>query len=668
MHPARNGPTGYIAPKDMLAGKQWKIHAERDRKLEAARKQRQTRCRWRPTAPAHRGSKMGRSSLLMFIGVTAAVDRDTMPCNMRTLACAVALTLAGSLGSAQDAFVVRDVRVFDGERVIPRASVVVRDGVIRAVELGVVPDSGLPVIDGAGKTLMPGLIDAHTHVFALRDLQQALAFGVTTELDMFGSPDLIAAWKKLDKTKKVDLADVRFAGIGANAPGGRDFDYPVPTIRVPEEAQAFVDARLAEGSDYIKIIQNSGAPSVAPGQTPTPALSHETMVALIEAAHRRGRRAVVHVTFESAAWDALASGADGLAHLFVGSSVRPGFGTLAREHRAFVVPTLSVLVSVCGENPGADLAADARIAPYLLPASNRRLTTPMPMRRGRPRPSCDGLRPAIRQLVDEGVPILAGTDVGNPGIAHGASLHGELTLLVARGLTPTEALTSATAAAADAFGLDDRGRIAPGKQADLLLVAGDPTADVLATRNVIRIWKAGRAFDREAFRANRSGFAKAEVPAGSASGVISSFDDGRLGTNFGTPWRAFGGVTMQLVRGGAKDSRGAMLVSIDPVQPPATWPGIEFAPSGIPGTPADLSARRGLRFWAKGDGRPLRMVMITETGRREHEFQLDSVWRPFEFEFPDAPDFDLSHFLHLIFADTGVPGHREFQIDEIAFY
>ena len=80
----------------------------------------------------------------------------------------------------------------------------------------------------------------------------------------------------------------------------------------------------------------------------------------------------------------------------------------------------------------------------------------------------------------------AGTDAPNSGTAHGASLHGELQLLVEAGLTPTEALAAATSAPAAAFHLTDRGRIAPGLRADLVLVEGDPTADILQTRAIVQ--------------------------------------------------------------------------------------------------------------------------------------------------------------------------------------
>jgi imidazolonepropionase-like amidohydrolase len=107
----------------------------------------------------------------------------------------------------------------------------------------------------------------------------------------------------------------------------------------------------------------------------------------------------------------------------------------------------------------------------------------------------------IRALRTANVPLLAGTDATNPGTAHGVSIHRELELLVQAGLTPTEALRSATSIPAETFGLNDRGRIAPGLRGDLVLVKGDPTQDVLATRDIVSIWKTGAEVNRSSARA-----------------------------------------------------------------------------------------------------------------------------------------------------------------------
>ena len=96
-----------------------------------------------------------------------------------------------------------------------------------------------------------------------------------------------------------------------------------------------------------------------------------------------------------------------------------------------------------------------------------------------------------RQLIRAGVSLLTGTDAPAPGATYGASVHGEMELLVDDGLTPTQALAAATSVPARAFRLSDRGRISPEMRADLLLVQGDPTKNILDTRNIVAVWKSG---------------------------------------------------------------------------------------------------------------------------------------------------------------------------------
>jgi hypothetical protein len=132
---------------------------------------------------------------------------------------------------------------------------------------------------------------------------------------------------------------------------------------------------------------------------------------------------------------------------------------------------------------------------------------------------------------------------GNPGTSHGAALHRELELLVKAGLTPTEALAAATSVPAKTFRLGDRGRIAKGMRADLVLVNGDPSVDITATRAIDGVWKQG-------VRADRDGFAKAIVaantavgrePPGATSGVVSDFESGTTATTFGAGWSVHDG-------------------------------------------------------------------------------------------------------------------------------
>src|SRR5207244_1003991 len=148
---------------------------------------------------------------------------------------------------------------------------------------------------------------------------------------------------------------------------------------------------------------------------------------------------------------------------------------------------------------------------------------------------------AVRQLKAAHVPILAGTDSPNAGTAHGGSIHRQLELLVQAGLTPVEALAAATSVPAARFGLDDRGSIAPGKRADLLLVDGDPTTDIKATRRIAGVWKLGVPVDRQAYRAlvakeRAEEKQSVSAPPGAESGLVSDFDDGIPKVRIGTGW------------------------------------------------------------------------------------------------------------------------------------
>jgi imidazolonepropionase-like amidohydrolase len=388
-----------------------------------------------------------------------------------------------------------NARVFDGERLIPSATVVFEGDHILAVGPDVTPPPGAAIIDGAGQTLMPGFIDAHTHASG-DALERAVVFGVTTELDMFTDPDFARLRRAEQVSSRVTTrSDLRSAGVLATAPGGHgtEFGIPIPTLASVGDAQSFIDARIAEGSDYIKIVEDDGS---GYGLT-WPTLSHEELAAVVRAAHWRQKLAVVHIGSQRDAMAAIDAGADALVHLFSDSAPTPDFVARAVTQRLVVVPTLTVLESETGHPSGASLVHDARIAPFLINAEVSALRSTFPF-------AGTGLklahaRAAVAALKAAGVPILAGTDAPNPGTTHGASVHRELELLVGAGLTPIDALTAATSTPAKVFGLLDRGRIAPGLRADLILVNGNPVEDITATRAITHVWRNGAVVVRYTF-------------------------------------------------------------------------------------------------------------------------------------------------------------------------
>jgi imidazolonepropionase-like amidohydrolase len=370
---------------------------------------------------------------------------------------------------------IRNVRVFDGERTTPGADVLI-DG-DRIAD----PDGrGADVeVDGAGRTVLPGLIDAHTHTFE-GSLAQALTFGVTTELDMFCLPGNLARQRAL-AAERDDVADLRSSGILATAPGGHpsqvmggldastldafgDAVGPFDTVADSGQAKEFVAARLAEGVDYLKIVVDDGAVHGAR----LPVLAPEVVAALVEAAHAAGLTTIAHAITAREVTIALDAGIDGLAHVFADAGPGdPAGSELAARIAAqgvFVVTTLAYFEAISGQVGAADHAHPG---------------------------SAGNAIHAARTLHRAGVPLLAGTDANPFAPAHGTAMHRELVLLAEAGLSTEEALAAATSVPARHFGLTDRGRIAPGLRADLVLVHGDPTRDITATGNVVEVWRRG---------------------------------------------------------------------------------------------------------------------------------------------------------------------------------
>ncbi|KAB2964009.1 MAG: amidohydrolase family protein [Thermoanaerobaculia bacterium] len=579
-------------------------------------------------------------------------------------------------------FLVRNVRLFDGERMLERASVSVVDGRISAVD----PAAGepwhtdaatggfaaLPVVDGRGRTLLPGLIDAHTHSWG-DALERALRFGVTTQLDQFGDAGTSARLAAEQRDGgAAGRADLLSAGTLVTRAGGHgtQFGIAIPTLEPGADADAFVAARLAEGSAWIKIVIEDGHELGLEPQLPT--LDAAQIAAVVAAAHRRGVLAVAHVHALDAARMAVAAGVDGLVHTVVDEL--PGEALVAEmaARGVFVVPTLSVLGSPAANGEpapgsGVTLASDPRLLPYLRSGEVTQLG-----RAGIVRTAASGTpkvvsraRASVARLRAAGVPILAGTDAANPGTTWGASLHGELELLVDAGLSPVEALAAATGRVATAYGLGDRGRIEPGRRADLVLIEGDPTADIRATRAIIGVWKGGQPLARRPAAAPR--LPRLEATAS----LLADFDsepDGATPVGWATTTDAVmgGESTVELGVRPAAASSGQVLAVRGQIRPgfPFPWAGATLWLGTQPMAPIDLAGRTVLRFRARGDA--LRVMVLA-----------DGLSQPIATELPGSPAWserrvDLTTIgvpergvTALLFCGGPSPGSFAFELDDV---
>ena len=225
------------------------------------------------------------------------------------------------------------------------------------------------------------------------------------------------------------------------------------------------------------------------------------------------------------------------------------------------------------------------------------------------------------------------------------------------------------------FALGDRGRIAPGQRADLLLVDGDPTTDITATRAIAAIWKNGTRVDRTPPDDAKS---SAAIPA---DGLVADFDTGTIATRFGQNWivttdQLVGGrstATQSWIADGAA-GEGAMRVDgTVAADAPYPWAGTLFMPGAAPFEPVDLTGRSALVFrvrsGAPDPGRGLvAMVFSGPTANRMPSvvrFRPTAEWTVVRLPLAQFPGVDLARVRGLAFTAGAPVGHFAFEIDDV---
>lgn len=406
------------------------------------------------------------------------------------------LFLLANAALAQTTYLLRPDRVFDGETVHQGWVVRVKGDKIEAAgPANTVPASGAELVDLKGQTLLPGLIEGHSHLLlhpynetpwddqVLREARSlrvaratvharnTLLAGFTTVRDLGtegADYDDVGLKQAIDQGiipgPRMVVVTRALIATGSYAPKGFSSDITVP--QGAEEADGHdaliraVRTQIGKGADAIKVYADYRWGLMAEAR---PTFSIDELKLIVETARSSGRGVVAHASTAEGMRRAILAGCETVEH---GDAGTPEIFALMKQHRTALCPTLAAGDAVSqyrgwkkGQEPEPERIRQKRIT--------------------------------FRQALDAGVTICAGGDVGV--FSHGDNAREQL-MMADYGMKPLDVLRSSTSINADVFHLTDRGRIKSGLLADLVAVEGDPTTNSMALRQVRRVMKGGRWF------------------------------------------------------------------------------------------------------------------------------------------------------------------------------
>lgn len=414
--------------------------------------------------------------------------------------------------STPSSYVLQHVNVLpmsEGSQPISNATVVIQDGRIVAIN-GPLPTKA-KVIEAKGKWLLPGLIDMHVHIpvdghFNTRYPTRAASIfsntqdimtpfvtnGVTTVLELNARGGHLGQRNEILRGSVIGPRMALAAMILAGKADGR-------LANTPADGRQSVRLAKAEGYEFIKVYSE---------------LSVETFKAIVDEARLQGMKVVGHIptAFQGRTEELFVPHFGMVAHAEEYAKQSPELSTqdaqrfaqLAKANGTWLCPTLVVIQRSWEQSRSLDSVRYLGSLPYVHPLlqhkwlmANNNYRGTSTDRVARKEQLLDFNRRLVQAFRNEGVPMVAGTDAGSSGVVWGFSLHEELELLVAAGMSPDEALTSATRLAANWLGLDSLiGTVAPGKYADLLLLDANPLEDIRNTRKIAGVFVNGRWLDR----------------------------------------------------------------------------------------------------------------------------------------------------------------------------
>jgi imidazolonepropionase-like amidohydrolase len=404
------------------------------------------------------------------------------------LASGLAFLSAPSAAQGQGVRAFTGMTLIDGteRQAIPNATIVVRDG--RIVAAGAASSVTIPAgaerVSLAGKTAIPGIINAHGHVNTPADLGTYAAYGITTVYSLGGEPASVFAARDAQNTPALDRARVFVAG-------------PVLAPTTPAEARAQVAGVAEQKVDIVKIRVDDNLGTV-------PKMAPEIYRAVIDEAHKRGLRVATHLFYLADAKSLLDAGTDLVAHSVRDAAVDAELIAGMKRRGVCVSPTLMREVSTFVYESTPAFFSD----PLFLAHANKEWMTTLqqPDRQQAMRTSQSAQRYKaalevakrnLKALSDAGVPIAMGTDTGPTGRFQGYFELMEIEMMVQAGLTPRQALAASTRDAARCMKIDrDLGTLEAGKWADFVVLDANPLTDIANVRRIASVYVAGNRVSR----------------------------------------------------------------------------------------------------------------------------------------------------------------------------
>lgn len=423
--------------------------------------------------------------------------------------------------------------LFEGERIVPGDGSPAVDNGALLVERGAITrigrrgDISLPVggarVDLDGKTVMPAIISTHVHPgfqrgltylaenfrreTILDDLNRALYSGVSTVMSLgIETGDVMFQIRADQAEGRVDGARLLLAGRGIGAPNAgpgnsiySSFTYEVTTI---DQIRRAVQEQAARKVDIIKIwVDDRGGRA--------PRLPIPLALAAIDEAHKQGLKIAAHIFYHNDAVALAEAGIDAFAHLVRDREMSDALVATMLRNKVYVMPTLNAPERSADGSPPAwvdepylsGLLSDT-VSPEVIVRIRNSFFGRDAAEVARRQQGYAILQRSLTKLAAAGAQIILGPDTGLEDLIFGYAEQKELGLMVEAGMTPSQAIAAATSRAAQFVGLSDRGTLAPGKRADLLVLDSNPLDDIRNTRRIAKLYLAGAEVDRGAIKAS----------------------------------------------------------------------------------------------------------------------------------------------------------------------